>query len=406
MFFVGIDWADKHHDVFIMNEQGKESASFRIEHSQQGLEVLWKHISDIATCKEDIFFALETDKGLLINSLLEKGYTVYALNPQAVSKTRTSYRVSGTKTDTLDAMVLANMLRVDRHMYRPIHPNSNLARELRILTDDLSNLIRCRSKALNQLISCLKAYYPLALNLFNDIDSIIALQFLQAYPQPSLATGLSQRSFKSFLRQHGYSCWNRFEEMYSALKEPQIRVDEFVVRSKSRYMIAIISQLQVLIAQIKQYEKEISDLFRQHPDSGIFSSLPGAGKQLGPKLLAQFGDNRDRYNNFTSVQCEAGTAPVTKASGNWRHVSFRLACHKEFRYAIYQFAFCSLNQSMWAKEYYDIQKTLGKKHSAALRNLGHKWLKIIYAMWKNGTPYDEQYHLKMKQEHSPYTSIH
>ena len=406
MFFVGIDWADKHHDIFIMNEQGKEVASFRIEHSQQGLEMLWKHISDIGACKEDILFALETDKGLLINSLLEKGYTVYALNPQAVSKTRTSYRVSGTKTDTLDAMVLANMLRVDRHMYRPIQPNSNLARELRILTDDLSSLIRCRAKTLNQLISCLKAYYPLALNLFTDVDSIIALQFLQAYPQPSMAAGLSQRSFKSFLRQHGYSCWNRFEEMYDKLKEPQISVDEFIIRSKSRYMLAIISQLQALVTQIKQYEKEIERLFLQHPDSRIFSSLPGAGKQLGPKLLAQFGDNRSRYNNFTSVQCEAGTAPVTKTSGNWRHVSFRLACHKEFRYTIYQFAFCSLNQSMWAKEYYDIQKTRGKKHSAALRILGHKWLKIIYTMWKKGTLYDEQYHLKMKQEHSPYIFVH
>lgn len=400
MYFIGIDCADQHHDICIINDSAKELCSFRIQHNPSGFVEFINKINSISNDKEEFAIAVETRHGLLISAILDEGYEVYPINPKAVSRYRDRYRVSGAKTDRIDATVLANILRTDSQRFRPIIPDSELTRELKILTRDYNSLIQSHTRLLNKLICCLKDYYPLALNLFGDINSDIALSFLEKFPTSEEVQKLTKARLEKFLVTQGYNRTNKIDEIYNKIKSSQFKVEPLIVRTKQRLALALVCQLKALRLQLKGYQKAIEEITEQHPDKDIFESLPGAGEILVPRLIAEFGENRDRYQDFRSVQCEAGTAPITIASGKYKLARFRHACIKPFRDTLFKFAFCSLNHSSWAKEYYDKQRASGKTHSQAIRALSNKWAKIIFTMWKKRTIYDEAYHRKMQELHN------
>src|SRR5258706_11579272 len=151
-------------------------------------------------------------------------------------------------------------------------------------------------------------------------------------------------------------------------------------------MLALISKLGPLLEQIKQYDTEITRLFLHHPDSVIFGSLPRAGKRLAPRLLAGWGDDRERYLSAASVQALAGTSPVAYQSGNYVKAHRRYACVKPFRNTLYQFAWQTTFQEPWAATYYRRKRQEGKTHSMAVRALGNSWVRIIQAMWRHHRP--------------------
>lgn len=391
MYYVGIDWADDHHDVFITDDSAVKIDAFTIPHNAEGVYSLQEKLLKLTASKEQVLIALETPKNLLVFSLLDKGYTVYSFNPKAVDRYRDRYRVSGARDDSFDAMVIANILRTDRHQFRPIVPDSMLLRELKILTHDQQHLIRLKTKLINQIQSCLKDYYPVALQFFTEIDQDITIDFLLEHPT---AQAISVKKLTKFLKEHHYpKPEDKAKEIYSALTTSQMFVEEYVIRAKSRFLVTLLNQLQPLKAQIIEYQREIDNLFEQHPDKDIFKSLPGSGQKNAPRLLAEMGDNKERYLEARDVQCEAGTAPITDKSGKIKIVKIRFACRKFFRNTMYQFAFSSLKQSLWARNFYNSQRTTGKTHTQALRALGNKWLKIIFHLWKNNLHYDENRHL-------------
>jgi len=391
MFYVGIDWADDHHDIYIVDEHGREVDSFSIKHNSEGMCFLRDKIRELSVPKEQILIAIETPKNLLVDFLLDEGYTVYAINPMSVDRYRDRYRTSGARDDSFDAMVLANIIRTDKDQHRAILPNSPLARELKILTDDEQRLIHLKVKLLNQIRACLKDYYPVALELFDELDRPTTIEFLLKYQRPEK---ISVAELKRFLRKHHYpGADEKAQEIHEKLSAPQIFVEEFTVRAKSRMLVTLVSQLKVLLPQLEEYQKEIKRLFQQHPDCKIFQSLPGAGEKNAPRLLAQIGDSRQRYQDRKNLQCDAGTAPITDESSNAKIVRMRLACRKIFRNVIYQFAFSTLSQSAWAKNFYDSQRAKGNTNTEALRSLGNKWLKIIFRIWKDGVTYNEDRHL-------------
>lgn len=153
-------------------------------------------------------------------------------------------------------------------------------------------------------------------------------------------------------------------------------------------MIALTRQLIVLIEEITHYDKEIQALFRQHRDSSIFRGLPGAGKRLAPKILAEWGDNRDQYKSVNNIQALAGTSPVAFQSGKYVKARRRTSCVKPFRNAIHEFTWCSVRWEPWAREYYCRKRNEGQTHHVAVRSLANNWVRIIFAMWNTRTPYD------------------
>jgi plasmid maintenance system antidote protein VapI len=280
-------------------------------------------------------------------------------------------------------------------------PDSELAREIKVLSRDKKDLVHDKVRITNQIASTLKSYFPVALELFDELDSSVAINFLTKYPTYEDALKLSKEKIRKFLQTHRIrNLTERTNEIYELLHTPQIKVPQFMIRTKKRLMLALLTQLRPLLDQIKRYEKEISHLLKQHPDSKIYLSLPGMGDTLAARVLGEIGDNRDRYKNSNSIQCHAGTAPITKFSGkSKRIVKARKSCNKQLKDAMQLFAFCSLLKSLWAREFYDEHRAKGNTHNQALRALANRWLEIIYTILQKSQLYNEEYHQSLRAKY-------
>jgi transposase len=396
MWFAGIDWADRHHDIVVIDAEGHKVGSLRVEHSPEGLKKLVRFLRDIAPL-EQIACILETKHGLLITTLLEAGLALYPVNPKTIDRKRSA---SGAKTDQIDAYLLAKYGRSELVDLRRLDPDSPQIAELKALTRDQDALIQMQTRLVNQLTACLKAYYPAALNLFTKLQQTATLRFLQTYPTPQRAEAASVEQLTETLTQAGHPTAKRVApKLYEKLHQPQLRADDITVRTKSRLMLALVAQLLPLLEQIATYDKEISALFLTHEDNEVFTSLPGAGKRLAPRLLAEWGDDRKRYADTRRIQALAGTAPVPFESGNYASVHQRFACIKPLRNALYQFAWQSTRQEEWARDYYDRKRKQGKSHSMATRALANIWVRILFAMWVKQEAYDRSTFVAAQRRH-------
>lgn len=378
MWFAGIDWADRHHDLVVIDDAGRKVAQLRVEHTPEGLARLVSALRDIAPL-DQIACILETTHGLLITALLEAGAVLYPVNPKTVDRKRSA---SGAKTDLIDAYLLAKHGRSEFADLRRLEPDSPKVAELKALTRDQDALVQMQTRLVNQLTACLKAYYPVALSLFTKLQQKSTLLFLQTYPTPQAAQAASNEQLSLLLKQAKHPTPEKVAAIIvETLRSPQLQADAVTIKTKSRLMVALVAQLLPLIEQIKAYDKEISGLFLTHADSLLFASLPGAGKRLAPRLLAEWGDDRQRYAETRSIQALAGTCPVPWKSGEYATVHMRFACLKSLRNALHQFAWLSTQQEPWAAAYYQRKRAEGKSHSMAVRALANIWVRIIFAMW-------------------------
>jgi hypothetical protein len=228
---------------------------------------------------------------------------------------------------------------------------------------------------------------------FSDLSSKTALEFLERFPTFSLTEGQSEKDWNQFLNE--CRCFHpsaRIRFLAAITEKPQ-RVDEAVVKAKSLFVTTIVGQLKIVVASLKEYDKQIEFLLNGFSDGALFRSLPGVDVILAAKLLVNIGTDRERFNSANELQSFFGTAPYTLSSGRYRGVHFRKACHKGMRTALSQLSFASLRRSRWAKSYYSRKRKEGKKSYHALRCLASAWLKVIYAIWKNKEKYDETKHL-------------
>jgi transposase len=397
MWFAGIDWADRHHDVVVIDEAGRKVGQLRVEHTPEGLSKLVSFLKGIAPL-EQIACILETTHGLLITALLEAGVALYPVNPKTIDRKRAA---SGAKTDLLDAYLLAKRGRSELADLRRLDPDSPTVAELKTLTRDQDSLIQMQTRLVNQLTACLKAYYPVALQLFTKLQQKATLRFLQTYPTLQAAQAATVEQLAATLKQAGHPTADKVAPtIFEAVHRPQLGADAVTIKTKSRLMLALVAQLLPLREQIAAYDKEISALFLTHADSALFASLPGAGKRLAPRLLAEWGDDRQRYGSAGSRQALAGTSPVPFESGNYATVHQRFACVKPLRNALHQFAWQSTQQEALAKDYYDRKRREGKSHSMATRALANIWVRILFAMWVKHESYERSTFVAAQQRHA------
>jgi transposase len=315
MQFCGIDWANDHHDALCIDEQGRQLGAIRVAHSPQGLNQLDTYLERIAGPggKEQLACIVETTHGLLIAHLWEQGWAVYPVNPRTVERRRAP---SGAKTDTIDAYLLAKTGRADFQDLRRLNPDSEQIQELKTLTRDQDALVHMQTRLVNQLTACLKAYYPVVLELFSKLQQPSTLSFLRAYPTLQAARSASVEDLTALLKQARYpGARKAARHLAGQLQQPCLQANAVTTRTKSRLMLALVDQLEPLLKQIADYDKEIERLFLRHADSEFFQALPGAGKRLAPRLLAESGDDRSRYESASSWQALAGTSPVLFQSG-------------------------------------------------------------------------------------------
>jgi hypothetical protein len=393
MIFVGVDWAETHHDICVLDDAGGVLARKRIPDTLEGVRALHELLAPFAEEPDDVLVGIEKDRGLIVMALLGANYRVYALNPMSVARYRERHVTSGSKSDPGDAKVLADLVRTDRHNHREAAGNSEGADALKVLARAHQSAIWSRIHEMNALRNALKDYYPGALSAFGtDLDAHDAVEVLAIAPTPALGAALSLAKIRSALRRGGRqrNIERTAKRIQAALREEQLHERATVELAYGKITSAHVALIRAYSATIKELEVALAEDFEQHPDAKIIHSLPGLGMVLGARVLGEFGDAPNRYADAESRKNYAGTSPVTRASGKSRVVLARFSGNKRLIDAVDRWAFCSLTHSPGARDYYDELRARGKTHRQATRQLANRWVGILHACLEQRVLYNEE----------------
>ncbi len=397
-YYLGIDWADREHAVWVEDEQGTKVGARTVPHTPEGFAAWGRWLDEQRAAGVELWAGIERPDGRVVDFLLDRGVVVYPINPKALDRARDRFRMSHAKDDPFDARVAASFVRTDHAHLRPLQPSSPAAQELKLLTQDYERLVRQQTRLLNQLTVTLKEYYPRGLELWEDLTTERARAFLAAWPTPEAAGRLAPAPWRRFARTHRLGPEDAAAR-WEILRRPQLPVPAHVVRAKARLLGALLAQLEPTLGAVAAYRKAIAAFFAMLPVAEVATTLPAGHGVTVPQLWAALGDAPGRWASWQHLQGHAGAVPVTVRSGKSKIVGFRYACNKRLRAALHQFALSSLQHSEWARAYYDRQRARGHRHNHALRALGAKWLKIIFVMWRDHVPYDETRHLAAMARH-------
>lgn len=392
MIFVGIDWAEDHHDVCILDADGRQSARFRIVDGLHGLRKLHGRLADHAEDPDQVVIGLETDRGLLIDALVSAGYELFAINPLSVSRYRDRHTVSGAKSDKQDAKVLADLVRTDRHNHRPVAADSELVHAIKVLARTHQNLLWTRQRHVNQLRSALREYYPAALEAFGtDLGHSDATAVLARAPTPEQGRRLSKAQIRSALKRGGRqrNLERRAAEIRDVLRREQLAAPPLVADAFGVTTAALVPVIVALTGQIAQVEDQLVERFEQHPDAEVILSLPGLGHILGARVLAEFGDAPNRYQDARARRNYAGMAPVTIASGTSKAVVARFKRNRRLADACWHWALCALTASPGARAHYDAHNPGPHTSRTARRKLANKLVGILHGCLTHRRPYEE-----------------
>jgi transposase len=391
MLFVGDDWAEDHHDVYLMNDNGDRLAARRLPEGLAGIRRLHELIAEHTEDPAQVVIGIETDRGLWVDALTAAGYQVFAINPLAAARYRDRHHVSGAKSDPSDAKLLADLVRTDRHNHRPIAGDTEDAEAVKVLARAHQNLIWARTRHTNALRSALREYYPAALEAFDNLTDRDALAILGRAPAPADAGRLSLAKIRSALKAAGRqrNLDTRALQIQGLLRSEQLAAPAAVTAAfgaSTRAAVGIIAELN---RQIADLEAELATHFEAHPDADIYLSLPGLGVILGARVLGEFGDDPNRYTTAKCRKNYAGTSPLTIASGRKRAVLARHVRNRRLYDAVDQWAFCALTTSPGARDFYDQRRAVGDLHHQALRALGNRQIGILHGCLRHRTHYDE-----------------
>ncbi|MCA1698863.1 MAG: IS110 family transposase, partial [Actinobacteria bacterium] len=304
----GVDWASDKHDVLVQDEAGRALAELTVGHDERGLAELCETLVGLGVCR----VALERPDGLLVERLLDAGLCVLAIHPNQVKATRPRFQVAGGKSDRFDAFVLAELARTDSHRFRALRPDSDETKALKALTRAREDLVATRVSLANQLRAELERFWPGAARIFAEVDSPIALAFLERYPSPVDARGLGEKRLRGFLERHGYCGRRAPAELLDRLRGgARGLASELEVEARRAVVLALVAGLRPLVEQIRQLSAQIAGAVRAHPDGEIFLSLFRDPKSTvtAARLVAELGDCRARYPSAEAMSADAGMSP-------------------------------------------------------------------------------------------------
>lgn len=387
--FAGLDWASRTHAACVIDEHGSVHLQFEINHDAAGLAELCRRLRGAGVTA----VAIERPSGLIVDALLEAGFSVVPIHPNVVKATRPRYRSHGGKSDASDAYLLADLLRTDGHRFKPLAPQSDDIRALRALVRGRDDLVATRVQLANQLRSLLQSFWPGAAEIFADVDSPIGLAFILRYPTPESASRLGPKRMAAFCSQHAYSGRRSAQELLDRLHQaPAVAVGELEMEAKGELALSLARTLDRLVAQIRLLTSRIEHHVSSIDDGRILMSFPRAGRVCAAQILAELGSVRERFDSDEHLAAEAGVAPVTYASGKSKAVTFRWACNHRLRAALTCMADNSRHANAWAASVYANARARGCDHPHAIRILSRAWLRVIWRAWMDRKPYDPAQH--------------
>lgn len=387
--YAGLDWASRTHAACVIDEHGSVHLQFEINHDAVGLAELCRRLRSAGVTA----VAIERPSGLIVDALLEAGFSVVPIHPNVVKATRPRYRSHGGKSDASDAYLLADLLRTDGHRFKPLAPQSDDIRALRALVRGRDDLVATRVQLANQLRSLLQSFWSGAAEVFADVDSPIGLAFILRYPTPESASHLGPKRMAAFCAQHAYSGRRSAQELLDRLHQAAaVAVSELEMEAKGELALSLARILERLVDQIRLLTSRIEHHVSSIDDGRILMSFPRAGRICAAQILAELGSVRERFDSDEHLAAEAGVAPVTYASGKSKAVTFRWACNHRLRAALTCMADNSRHANAWAASVYAKARARGCDHPHAVRILSRAWLRVIWRAWTDRKPYDPVLH--------------
>ncbi|MEU1629591.1 IS110 family transposase [Streptomyces sp. NPDC020096] len=397
MIYCGIDWAERTHDVALVDDSGQLLAKRHITDDAAGYRILLDLLAEYGDTEDNpIPVAIETSRGLLVAVLRQGKRKVFAINPMAAARYRDRHSVSHKKSDPGDALVLANILRTDMHAHRPVPNDSDLARVITVLARAQQDAIWNRQQLSNQLRSLLREYYPAALaasaTWTNGLCRPEARELLKSAPTPTKAARLTRTQisamFKRAGRKRGIDAEaERIREVFRAdwAHQPPLVEDAL-----GKQMLALLGQLEAACTAADNLAEAVEEAFPQHPDADVLLSFPGLGIQLGARVLAEIGDDHERFAHARGLKAYAGSSPITRASGKKSSITRRWVKNDRLNHAGYLWAFASLRASPGAMAHYRRRRDdHGDWHAAAQRHLFNRMLGQLYHCLKTRELFDE-----------------
>ena len=416
MLGVGIDWAEEFHLVALGRPGEGVFDVARVEHDPRSLDALVTRIAMLEPDPAEVRVVLETSYGMLVERLLDAGYTVVPVNPDLVARRRGPAKK---KDDAEDARI-ACRIALDRfERLRVLVPHGDAAAELRAITRDDERASRDERRLLNRLRADLIATFPAAMVIAgDDMGAPTFLRLLERWPTANALAEASREDLEAFARAGRHGWPDRFaDRVHAALEEDNFVARDWLVRAKTDTIRLLATQLLALGTQRRAWERRMGELLLGAPRTGrakqpkdgdrgpavpggeIYLSFPGLGDRLAARVAAEIGDITN-FDTPNGLQCYAGKAPVTRRSGKSELVvANRLACNGHLRDACQQWAFCSLRGSGWARQFYDTQRARGKGHHAALRALSNRWLEVLWHCLTKALPYNEATHVANRDRH-------
>ena len=403
--FVGIDWADKKHDICLQPADSDRREFSTILHSVEEIDewalTLHKRFGG------PIAVAIELTKGPIVSALQKYDFIIiYPINPTTLSRYREAFSPSGAKDDPTDAELGLDLMQHYPERFKPVNPQSPDLRKLLYFVEQRRRLVDEKKAFVNRLIDALKQYYPQILDLFSHRDTVLFCDLVIRWPSLQKLKRVRRSTLVAFFSEHNARSNARFESRYKIVKNATpLTEDSAVIMGHQLYAVALAEQVLAFNKSIRTYDTEIEQTFTALPDAHLFSTLPAAGPCFAPRLLVAFGEQRERFGSASEVQQYAGIAPVTERSGTKEWIHWRWQCPKFMRQTFVEWSAKTVYASYWAGIFYQQKRAKGCSHNSAVRALAFKWIRILFRCWKTRKPYNEAVYLKsLKERGSPLLS--
>lgn len=401
--FAGVDWGSEHHQTCVVDAQGKIVGERKFPHGGAGLADLCDWLLSICGAAETAAVGVEAPHGPVVDSLIDRGFVVHAINPKQLDRLRDRHSVAGAKDDRRDAFVLADGVRSDRNLFRRVHVADPRVVKLRAWSRLAEELTEERVRLSNRVRHELWRYYPQMLKIAgDDVTAPWVHKLWSLAPTPDKARRLRAGPVEKLLKQHRIRRIDA-DAVLQILREPAIRVGKGVAEAAGVHLRSLFARLHVVNRELREARTQLDSLCMtigetdagagerlQRQDVMILRSMPGVGRISLATLLCEASDPLGR-RDYQALRTLCGAAPVTKRSGKSQIVIMRYASHVRLRRAVYHWARVASTCDPKSKIQYAALRQRGKSHGRALRGVADRLLGLACVLLQRQTPFDPSF---------------
>jgi transposase len=399
-WYAGVDWASESHHVRLIDEQGHDVGEKIFKHAGEGLAEMaaWLLATSGGAEPGQIDVAIEVPHGPVVETLIERGFAVWVLNPKQMDRFRDRYSMAGAKDDSRDSLVMASALRTDPHCFRRLAATDPIIVELREWSRIAEDLGGERIGLTNRMRQQLWRYFPAFLDLDADLGAPWLIELWQAVPTPDKARRIREASIAAILKR------NRIRRLAAAqvleiLRQRPLAVAAGTTEAARAHIVTLVARIQLINRQLAQAHHQLDTLTAKlgaaeetepgqikQRDADILASLPGIGRIVLATLLAEATDALQR-RDYSALRSLTGVAPVTRRSGKSCFVVRRHACHRRLANAVYHWARIATQHDRTSRAKYAALRSRGHSHGRALRSVADRLLNVACSMLKSGTTF-------------------